>query len=40
MTKVASGALKQPRARRFFTVLFAALVTNYMLTNYKVIPEP
>ena len=35
VTTVASGALKQPRARRFFAVLFADLVTNY-----KVIPEP
>ncbi len=40
VTTVASGALKQPRARFFFAVLFVALVTNYMLTDYKATPEP
>jgi hypothetical protein len=37
---VISGAPKQPRARLFLAVLFAALVTNYMLTDYKATPEP
>ena len=39
VTTVVSGALKQPRARLFFVVLFAALLTNYMLTDYKATPE-
>lgn len=37
---VASDALRQPNARLFFAGLFAALVTNYFLTDYKAAPEP
>ncbi len=36
----ASGALKHPRARVFFASLFAALLTNYVLTDYDATPEP
>lgn len=39
-TTVASGALKQPKARLFFAGLFAALATNYVMTDYTATPEP
>jgi len=38
-TTVVSGALRQPKARLFFAGLFAALLTNYFLTDYKATPE-
>jgi hypothetical protein len=36
---VASGAMKDPKARRFFIGMFAALATVYTLTDYKEIPK-
>lgn len=36
---VVSGALRQQKARLFFAGLFAALLTNYFLTDYKATPE-
>lgn len=40
VTTVASGALRHPKARLFFAGLFAALLTNYFLTDYNATPEP
>lgn len=31
----ATGALRQPNARRFFTSFFLAALTNYLLTDYR-----
>jgi len=35
---VVSGALRQLKARLFFAGLFAALLTNYFLTDYNATP--
>ncbi|WP_198170427.1 hypothetical protein [Deinococcus arboris] len=34
----ATGALKQPKARVFFTGYFLAALTNYLLTDYDRLP--
>lgn len=36
---VASGAMKEPKARRFFIALFIALATVYTLTDYSAKPR-
>ncbi|MDQ3657937.1 MAG: hypothetical protein M3457_23035 [Chloroflexota bacterium] len=39
LATVASGALEQRKSRLFFAGLFAALLTNYVLTDYDATPE-